>query len=92
MDLFMAIGVVAIGIGSILSTIGSIWLLVLAFREGMVWGLAAMFVPFVLLIFVIMYFGETWQPMVINLLGGVIAMLGLAILYFVAGPELFLMP
>ncbi|KAA3647719.1 MAG: hypothetical protein DWQ07_01680 [Chloroflexi bacterium] len=90
MDIFFAIGIIAIGIGTILSTVGSIWLLILAFREGTMWGLAAMFVPFVMLVFVIMYFGETWQPMVINLLGGVIATLGLAILYFAVGPELLL--
>ena len=91
MDIYFAIGAVAIGIGTILSIIGSIWLLILAFREGMAWGLAAMFVPFVMLIFTVMYFRETWQPFVLNSLGFVITMMGMAVWYFAIGPEAFLL-
>lgn len=91
MDIFFTIGVIALGIGSIIAFIGNIWLLVLAFREGMVWGLAAMFVPFVMLVFVVMYFGETWQPMAINILGTLIAVMGFLILYFAIGPEALLL-
>ena len=91
MSIFFTIGVIALVIGSIISVIGNIWLLVLAFREGMVWGLAAMFVPFVMLVFVVMYFGETWQPMAINILGTLIAVMGFLILYFAIGPEALLL-
>ena len=39
----------------LVAAVGSIWLLVLAFRENVWWGLGSLFLPFVIVIFAIMH-------------------------------------
>jgi hypothetical protein len=41
--------------GVILAFVGGIWMLVLAFKESLVWGLCSLLIPFVLLVFALMH-------------------------------------
>ena len=49
-------------IGLIIALIFGIQLLIIAFRESILWGLGYLFVPFVNLIFIIMHWNETKTP------------------------------
>jgi hypothetical protein len=58
--------------GIIMSAIGGIWFLVVAFQESVLWGLGCMFVPFVSLIFLISHWSNAAKPFGVSLLGSVI--------------------
>ena len=49
-----------------------IWLLVLAFRVGVLWGLAVFFIPFAVVVFAIRYWSDCKKPF-IGQLGGAVA-------------------
>jgi len=55
--------------GLALAFIANIWLAVLAFQKGVLWGLAVLCIPFVALIFVILNFRETKTPLVLYIVG-----------------------
>lgn len=63
-------------LGMILGVVGGIWLLVVAFKESVWWGLGSLLLPFVSLIFVIMHWQVSKKPFLISLVGGVL--LGIA--------------
>jgi hypothetical protein len=63
-------------LGIIISLVGGIWLLVLAFQESVLWGIGSIIVPFVSLIFVFMHWTEAWRPFVLSVVGSVLAMIG----------------
>ncbi len=48
--------------GVIALLIGGIWLLVVAFQQDVVWGLACLFIPFVSLIFLVKYWEKASRP------------------------------
>lgn len=58
--------------GIIMSAIGGIWFLVVAFQESLLWGLGCLFVPFVSLIFLISHWSNAAKPFGVSLLGSVI--------------------
>lgn len=60
-----------IGLGLVL--VGNIWMLVRAFTESILWGLAVLFLPIVGLFFLVMHWDKAKHPFLVNLLG--IAML-----------------
>jgi hypothetical protein len=60
------------GIGGIISLIGGIWFLVVAFRQSIWWGLGCLFIPFVSIIFLIIYWGDAAKPFFVSLLGAAI--------------------
>ena len=66
------VGMIIWGIGLLISVIGGIWFLVVAFRETIWWGLGSLFIPFVALIFLIMHWGDAKNPFFVSLLGVVI--------------------
>ena len=63
------LGMVLLAIGAIVSLIGGIWFLVVAFRASVWWGLGCIFIPFVSLVFLIMHWGEAAKPFFVSLLG-----------------------
>jgi hypothetical protein len=66
----MSVAVVVVGlVGLVLAVSGGLRLLVLAFRQSLLWGLGCLLIPGCAIIFVILYRGETVRPLVINLLG-----------------------
>lgn len=56
------LGLICLVIGLIIGLIYGIQLLIMAFREHILWGLGYLFVPFVSLVFVIMYWDTTKGP------------------------------
>lgn len=65
-------------IGLIVALVGGIWLLVEAFRESILWGLGALFIPFVGLIFAILHWDKGGKPLLIGIVGNVIMFAGRA--------------
>lgn len=66
------VGMIIFVIGAIISVIGGIWFLVVAFRQTVWWGLGSIFIPFVALIFLIMHWSDAKKPFFVSLLGTVI--------------------
>jgi hypothetical protein len=56
--------------------IGGIWFLVVAFQEGVLWGLACMVVPFANIIFFFTHFEESWKPAALYLAGCFVVFIG----------------
>jgi hypothetical protein len=60
----------AIAFGGIaLALVGNVWITVLAFRTGLLWGLGCLFLPPVGLIYCILHVRETWKPLVVSVVG-----------------------
>jgi hypothetical protein len=64
-------------IGWLVSIVGSIMLLVVAFKESVWWGLGCIFIPFVALIFLIMHWAVAKKPFFIELAGAVLIIIGI---------------
>lgn len=74
---FLIIPAVILGL---VSAVTSLWLVVIAFRKHVLWGLASLFVPFAVLAFAIKHWDETRKPFLISLGSGVVS----TVLAFVA--------
>jgi hypothetical protein len=74
-----AVGMLFVGIGSIVMLIFGVILLVKAFQTSVLWGLGYLFVPFVALIFVIMHWDDTKKPFLYSLVGFVVCVVGIAL-------------
>jgi hypothetical protein len=70
------LGVILMVVGGIVALGGGIWFLVVAFRQHVLWGLGCFFVPFVSLIFLIMYWRNVWKPFVVQLGGAMVFVVG----------------
>lgn len=66
-------------LGFIVAAVGGIWLLVVTFQESILWGIGALLVPLVSLIFVITHWEESKKPFLINVAGLILVILGAAI-------------
>jgi hypothetical protein len=65
-----ALAMVIIFIAVALSAIGGLWFVFISFAEGgILWGLAVIFIPFVPLIFLILYWRYTWKPFALLAVG-----------------------
>ena len=71
-----AIGGILAILGWIIMAVGGIWLLVIAFKEHILWGLGSLFIPFVGLVFVIMHWKKSAKPFFIWLAGFVVMFVG----------------
>ena len=67
-------------VGVILGIAAGIWLLVLAFRENLLWGLAMLFVPIAGLAFVFRHWDVSKKPFLMNLCAWLFLLLGGALL------------
>jgi FtsH-binding integral membrane protein len=71
-----ALGTALLVIGLVVTVIGSIWFLITAFQESILWGLAIMFIPFVGLLFLAARFEVAAKPFGISLLGSLMMLAG----------------
>jgi hypothetical protein len=62
-----------LGLG--LSVVGTLWLLVLAFRTSIWWGFGCLFIPFVQLFYLFSHWKEAGNPVGLQVLGMVIMMM-----------------
>lgn len=67
---------VVLGVGYLISLVGSIMVLVAAFRESVLWGLGCIFVPFVSLIFIIKFWDESKRGFFVSLAGLAVVVVG----------------
>lgn len=70
------IGMIAIWVGLLTILVGSVLFIISAFREGILWGLAVLFLPIVPLIFLIVHWHRAKGPFFIQLYGLVAVLLG----------------
>lgn len=63
-------------IGMLLVLIGGIWLLVVTFKEGVLWGLGSLVVPVVSIAFVCMHWHESKKPFLLQVAGLVLIVVG----------------
>lgn len=69
-------GMILMTLGSLVSFVGGIWLLVLAFKKSIGWGLASLLIPFVILVFAFMNLEVTKKPLLIVVAGIVLSVIG----------------
>jgi hypothetical protein len=63
-------------LGGLIAFVGGIWLLVVAFKESVWWGLGSIFIPFVSLVFVIVHWQVSKKPFLIQLAGIALCIVG----------------
>jgi len=56
-------------IGVLLTLLGNLWIVVLAFRTGLRWGLGCLCFPPVGLVYCALHPREAWKPLVIVVIG-----------------------
>jgi hypothetical protein len=77
-------GVVALiitGLGFVLMTVGGLWFLVAAFRVGVMWGIAVLFIPFANFFFLIQYWYDAKRPFLYHFLGVLLVIVGVSMLF-----------
>ena len=67
-------GILAI-IGYIVMFVGAVWILIIAFKKSVLWGLGSLFIPFVIFVFTFMHWGDSKKPFFIWLIGFVISII-----------------
>lgn len=65
---------VFMGIAMLMGVIGGVWLLILAFRKSMLWGLGSLLLPFVILVFAVMHWSETQEALMLQVAAALIMM------------------
>ena len=78
------LGVILYIVGLLAAAVGGIWIIVLAFKKSIGWGLASLFIPFVGLVFAFMNWALCKRPFLIWLLGVILLVIG-AVLGVVGG-------
>ncbi len=71
-----AAALLCIGVGAIVSIIGSLLFLVTAFNVNLLWGLGCFFVPGVSLIFLILNWNVAKRPFILSLIGAAVMFAG----------------
>jgi hypothetical protein len=74
------LGFVILAVGLALTAVGSLWLIIRAFRTGLGWGLAVLLLPGVgVIAYALFHFKRAIWPLVVMLLGGLVAASPIAI-------------
>lgn len=68
--------VVLMAVGGLVSLAAFVWLLVIAFKESTVWGLACLFIPFAVLVFAFKFWDEAKLPFFGILAGSFLSFFG----------------
>jgi hypothetical protein len=72
------LGLILMIVGIVVSVVGGLWFLGVAFGESVLWGLACLFIPFAALFFLISHWDEAGKPFLVQLAGAVPMVLGMA--------------
>lgn len=81
-----AIGGLIVLVGWLVSLVGSVMVLIKAFQESIVWGLCSLFIPFVILAFVITHWEDSKKGFLIFIAGVVVVVLGTILAVALGGP------
>ena len=71
-----AISMILIVAGGLLGVVASIWFLMKAFQESVLWGLGCLIVPFVSFIFLILHWDEAGKPFLLSLGASILCTVG----------------
>lgn len=63
-------------LGMVLLVVGTLWIVVNAFGQSVLWGLGALLLPLVALIFAVMNFAENKLPLLLWVVGAVMYVMG----------------
>lgn len=63
-------------LGLVLIAVGTIWIVINAFGESVMWGLGALLLPFVAVIFALMNFAGNKLPLLLYIAGVVMYVMG----------------
>lgn len=63
-------------LGLLLYLVGSLWLVVVEFKESILWGLLGLFLQITHIIFIILHFGKCVKPLACMLLGILLIAMG----------------
>lgn len=74
------IGLILLIIGMLAAFVGGIWLLVVIFKESVLWGVLSLIFGPVSLVFVVMHWDISKKPFLIQIAGIVIAIIGAVIM------------
>lgn len=64
-------------VGAVLCLVGTLWITINAFRESILWGIGALLLAPVTLIFAILHFGENKIPILLYVLGLALVVAGI---------------
>ena len=70
------LGALSVWVGLFLLVVGGIGFIFAAFREGILWGLGVLFIPFVSLIFLVLAWPEAKRPFFWQLTGVALVLIG----------------
>ena len=70
----IGIWIFCLGFGVIL--VGKIWVLVVAFKQEVPWGVACLFIPFVSIVFLVKYWEKAARPFAVYAAGFLLMMFG----------------
>lgn len=73
-------GIALLLLGGVAAVVGSLMLVVAAFRTGVLWGLACLLIPFAALVYLVLHWDEARTGFLLNLAGLAVAALGLLFL------------
>ena len=66
-------------LGGIMAVVGGIWLIVLAFRKSVLWGLLCLFISPASIVFAIQNWAISQRPFLIEIAGVVVLFIGMAL-------------
>jgi len=69
--------VALVAVGGIVMLVGGIMIIIKAFQESIVWGLASLFIPIVGLVFVLTHWDDAGKPFLIYLAGLALYIVGI---------------
>jgi len=78
------LGLLFLGLGVTICIVCGIFLMILAFKESILWGVGYLFIPLVALLFVVVHWDKAKEPFLISLLS-----IPCFIIIFVFFPEVY---
>ena len=80
-----AIGGLVVLVGLVISIVGGVMVLIEAFKQSIVWGLASLFIPFVILVFVALNWEVSKKGFLIAVAGTIVYVVGMVLTIAAAG-------
>lgn len=69
-----------LALGGVISIVGSVWFLIVAFQESVLWGLVVLFFPLASLVFLFVHADRAFAPFLVQIWGVAMVFLGAFVL------------